>query len=124
MNYKDLQKLNEIIENLKATPNADENIQFVLDLADKSVKAETLEELMRKGNILSAAETEKEMENKNIISKNGQSNVITFTKKEILHMDKTFKKHFILNGYLQEIESGRTEKLSTKKSLYLYRRKD
>ena len=46
MNYKQLQKLNEIIETLKATPNSDENIQFVLDLADKSVNIETLESLI------------------------------------------------------------------------------
>ena len=47
MNYRELQKLNEIIENLKALPNSDENIQFVLDLADKSVKIETLKTLIQ-----------------------------------------------------------------------------
>ena len=50
MNYKQLQKLNEIIETLKAQPNSDENIQFVLDLADNSVKIETLENLIQNGN--------------------------------------------------------------------------
>ena len=47
MKYKELQKLNEIIENLKAHPNADENIQFVLDLADNSVQIETLRRLIK-----------------------------------------------------------------------------
>lgn len=46
MNYKQLQKLNEIIENLKAHPNSDENIQFVLDLASNSLQIETLKHLM------------------------------------------------------------------------------
>ena len=40
MNYKGLQKLNEIIENLKALPNSDENIQFVLKLAEESITKE------------------------------------------------------------------------------------
>ena len=47
MNYRELQKLNEIIENLKAHPNSDENIQFVLNLADKSVQNKTLKTLIQ-----------------------------------------------------------------------------
>ena len=62
MNYKELQKLNEIIERLKATPNADENIQFVLDLADCAVKIETLEELMRNGNTTKQTSKQKQDE--------------------------------------------------------------
>ena len=50
MNYKELQKLNEIIENLKSHPNSDENIQFVLDLADKSMQTETLKTLIQNQN--------------------------------------------------------------------------
>ena len=49
MNYKELEKLNEIIETLKASPEADENIQFILRLADNTVKAETLEGLIQNG---------------------------------------------------------------------------
>lgn len=45
-----------------------------------------------------------------IISENGQSNVITFTKKEMLHMDKTFKKHFILNGYIVHVRKRKRGK--------------
>ena len=88
MNYRDLQKLNEIIENLKSLPNSDENIQFVLDLADKSVQIETLENLIRKD------------ENKNLISENGsiKSDTIQFTKGEVSDMDKTFKKHFTVKA--------------------------
>lgn len=47
MNYKQLQKLNEIVENLKAHPNFDENIQFVLDLASNSLQAPTLNNLIQ-----------------------------------------------------------------------------
>ena len=50
MNYRELQKLNEIIENLKAHPNSDENIQFVLDLANKSMQIETLKTLIHNEN--------------------------------------------------------------------------
>ena len=49
MKYKELERLNEIIQKLKSQSNADENIQFVLRLADESVKAETLQELIKNG---------------------------------------------------------------------------
>lgn len=103
MNYKELQKLNEIIEVLKANPNEDENIQFVLELADKSLKAETLERLLDSGN-------NNPLTVERRISENGQSHVIIFTKKEILHMDKTFKKYFILNGYIAHVTKRRSGK--------------
>ena len=111
MNYKELQKLNTIIETLKATPNAGENIQFVLDLADKSIKAETLEKLVNSGVIAPLQQTtpskNDEFINKenspSIIDENAQSNTITFTKSEVKRMDKTFKKHFILNGYIAHV---------------------
>ena len=54
MNYKELQQLNTIIESLKATSNADENIQFILDLADRSMKAEALEKLIDGGKLISS----------------------------------------------------------------------
>ena len=47
MNYKELQKLNEIIENLKSHSNSDENIQFVLDLAQQTITSETLHTLIQ-----------------------------------------------------------------------------
>ena len=102
MNYKQLQRLNEIIEVLKANPNSDENIQFVLDLADKSVKIETLETLIRKD------------ENKNLISENEsiKSDTIQFTKGEVSDMDKTFKKHFIINGYIAHVRKCKSGKNS------------
>ena len=59
MNYKQLQKLNEIIETLKAQPNSDENIQFVLDLADKSVQNETLKTLIQNEKLNYGIEIEK-----------------------------------------------------------------
>ena len=71
MNYKELQKLNEIIENLKSHPNSDENIQFVLDLADKSMQTTTLEKLIHN----------KENENIKNENENIKSETIQFTKK-------------------------------------------
>ena len=90
MTYKELQKINEIIETLKATPNADENIQFVLDLADKSMKAETLEELMRNGNTTEGPSEQNQDEQ----AKFG----LKFTNEEIRQMPKTFKKEFRAEG--------------------------
>jgi hypothetical protein len=90
LNYKELQKLNEIIERLKATPNADENIQFVLDLADCAVKIETLEELMRNGNTTKQTSKQKQDEQ----AKFG----LHFTNEEIRQMPKTFRKEFRAEG--------------------------
>ena len=104
MNYKGLQKLNEIIENLKAHPNSDENIQFVLDLADNSVKTEALKCLIQC----------KEKENLINENENLKSDTIQFTKGEISDMDKTFKKHFIINGYIAHV----TKRKSGKNSFY------
>lgn len=102
MNYRELQKLNEIIETLKAHPNSDENIQFVLDLADNSVKTKTLKSLIQdKENLIN--------ENENL-----KSDTIQFTKGEISDMDKTFKKHFIINGYIAHV----TKRKSGKNSFY------
>ena len=93
MKYRELQKLNEIIENLKAHPNSDENIQFVLDLADKSVKIETVEALIsRQGTTDMSFEQEQEKQ-----AKFG----LKFTNEEIRQMPKTFRKELIevLNYY-------------------------
>ena len=102
MNYKQLQKLNEIIENLKAHPNFDENIQFVLDLASNSLQAPTLNNLMQSE------------QNENLISENEtiKSDTIQFTKGEISDMDKTFKKHFIINGYIAHVRKCKSGKNS------------
>ena len=102
MNYKQLQKLNEIIENLKAHPNFDENIQFVLDLASNSLQPQTLNNLMQSE------------QNENLINENEtiKSDTIQFTKGEISDMDKTFKKHFIINGYIAHVRKCKSGKNS------------
>ncbi len=122
MNYKELQQLNENIENLKTHPHSDENIQFVLDLADKSIKAETLEKLVKPGTIvplqqITPSKNDEFIHKENsqsIIDENAQSNTITFTKKEVSRMEKTFKKHFILNGYIAHV----IKRKSGKKGFY------
>lgn len=86
MNYRELQKLNEIIETLKAQPNSDENIQFVLDLADKSVKIETLERLI-------SSKTKKPIK-KHKELKIQEGGILKFTKKEIQQMPLNYKNIF------------------------------
>ena len=98
MNYKQLQKLNEIIENLKALPNSDENIQFVLDLAQQTITSETLHTLIQ---------DKQNLKNENEDTKSG---TIIFTKGEVSDMDKTFKRHFIINGYIAHVEKRKSGK--------------
>ena len=83
-------ELNEIIETLKSQPNSDENIQFVLDLADKSVKIETLENLIQNGNTTAMPSKPQQDEQANFGLK--------FTNEEIRQMPKTFKKEFRIDG--------------------------
>ena len=87
MNYRELQKLNEIIATLKAQPNSDENIQFVLDLADKSVKIEPLERLI-------SSKTKKPIK-KHKELKIQEGGILKFTKKEIQQAIK-LQKHICL----------------------------
>ena len=104
MNYRELQKLNEIIENLKSLPNSDENIQFVLDLADKSVKIETLERLIQDGNTTAMPSKPQQDEQANFGLK--------FTNEEIRQMPKTFKKEFRADGCTAHVRKRKCGKNS------------
>ncbi len=86
MNYKQLQQLNEIIENLKTHPHSDENIQFVLDLADNSVQTETLKELISK--------TKKKSPTKGKICKIQEGGIWNLSKKEIQKMPLHYQNIF------------------------------
>ena len=97
MNYKQLQKLNEIIETLKAQPNSDENIQFVLDLADKSVKIETLETLIEEGKLVSPQKTEEQPKVENSTLNDKKQGFVEFTKQEMKQMPKEIKKLILID---------------------------
>lgn len=105
MNYKELERLNEIIQKLKSQSNADENIQFVLRLADESVKAETLQELIKNGQSTALMPCNEEQDNQ---AKFG----LKFTTKEIDQMPKTFKKEFRAEGCTARIRKRQTGKNS------------
>ena len=102
MNYKELQKLNEIIENLKSYPNADENIQFVLRLAENSITKETLNNLIPTKPVIAKSDT----------AKKGLDDIseLKFTNKEINQMPKTFRKEFRADGctaHIRKKQSGK-----------------
>ncbi len=89
MKYKELDKLNEIIKNLKSHPNSDQNIQFILELTDQSITTKTLKKLI---------ETKKEeLALNNQEDKQAKFNLL-FTNKEIEKMPKTFRKEFRAEG--------------------------
>ena len=98
--------LTELLQLLATTPNGDKYMQFVLQLAEESVTVETLQNLIRSGNVAPSSYNEDGGTTENsqdIRDENAQSNTITFTKNEVKRMDKTFKKHFILNGYIAHV---------------------
>ena len=97
MNYKQLQRLNEIIEVLKANPNSDENIQFVLDLADNSVQSETLESLIEEGKLVSLQKTEEQPKVENSTLNDKKQGFVEFTKQEMKQMPKEIRKLILID---------------------------
>ena len=109
MEYKEKQRnLTELLQLLATTPNGDKYMQFVLQLAEESVTMETLQNLIRSGNVntppayngdIGKTENSPCIKDENAPS----STIITFTKNEVQRMEKTFKKYFILNGYIAHV---------------------
>ena len=81
-------------------------MQFVLQLVEESVTVETLQNLIHSGNVAPSSYSEEGGTTENsscIMNKNAESNTITFTKNGVKCIDKTFKKHFILTGYIAHV---------------------
>ena len=97
MNYKELQRLNEIIEVLKANPNSDENIQFVLDLADNSVQSETLKNLIDGGKLVPTQKTEEQPKVENSTLNDKKQGFVEFTKQEMKQMPKEIRKLILID---------------------------
>ena len=104
MKYKELEKLNEMIEILKTGPNADGNIQFLLTLADRSGKAEVLEELIR-NKVLKNEQNTVELEQ----AKKANFG-LKFTNEEIRQMPKTFRKELRIEGCTCKLRLRRSGK--------------
>ena len=88
-------------------PNSDENIQFVLKLAEVSITKETLNNLLEKQKI--AVGSDKDKQQLDDISE------LKFTNKEINQMPKTFRKEFRADGC-----TARIRKKPSGKNGYIY----
>lgn len=106
MNQELLKELAKNIKELATTPTADEDILTVLKIANSFITEETIQNLIDAGEL--------KLEEENSQAESLGSEIITFTKGEITKMDKTFKKHFILNGYIAHV----TKRQSGKKGFY------
>lgn len=106
MNQELLKELAKNIKELATTPTADEGILTVLKIANSYITEETIQNLIDAGEL--------KLEEENSQAESLGSKIITFTKGEITKMDKTFKKHFILNGYIAHV----TKRQSGKKGFY------
>ncbi len=107
MNRQEKQrKLNNLLDFLKATPNSDEYIDFVLQLAEESITMETLQNLIKNN-----AATQSDVKNKGLDDISG----FKFTNKEINQMPKTFRKEFRADGC-----TARIRKKPSGKNGYLY----
>ena len=106
MNQELLKELAKNIKEMATTPAADEDILMVLKMANSFITEETIQNLIDAGEL--------KLEEENSQAESLGSEIITFTKGEITKMDKTFKKHFILNGYIAHV----TKRQSGKKGFY------
>ena len=105
MNQELLEELAKNIKEMATTPTADEDILTVLKIANSFITEETIQNLIDAGELTVEEDSETESLG---------SEIITFTKGEITKMDKTFKKHFIINGYIAHV----TKRQSGKKGFY------
>ena len=105
MNQVLLKEIAGYIKEMATTPTADEDILTVLKMANSFITEETIQNLIDAGELTVEEDSQTESLG---------SGIIIFTKGEITKMDKTFKKHFILNGYIAHV----TKRQSGKKGFY------
>ena len=84
-------------------PNSDENIQFVLKLAEASITKEALNNLLEKKKV--AVGSDKDKQQLDDIS------MLKFTDKEINQMPKTFRKEFRADGCTARIRKKPSGKM-------------
>ena len=115
------QQLNQLLDLITSTPNktdTNELSAIVLKMATDSITLDRLKSLicLETNNplLIDNGNTKNKENGSSVKSENMQSNVIKFTTKEVKRMEKTFKKHFILNGYIAHV----TKRQSGKKGFY------
>lgn len=102
MNRQEKQRnLNKLLKFLAATPNSDEYIDFVLQLAEESVTIETLQNLIKNN---AATQSDVKEQGLDDISE------FKFTNKEINQMPKTFRKEFRADGCTARIRRKQSGK--------------
>lgn len=99
--------LTQLLKFLAATPNSDEHIDFVLQLAEESVTVETLQKLIKNNNATIIGDVEKQ--------RLDDISELKFTNKEINQMPKTFRKEFRADGC-----TARIRKKQSGKNGYIY----
>ena len=125
------EKLSNLLKILAATPNSDEYMQFVLQLAEESVTAETLQKLIDDGKLVSSSTLGTKPDNspKNTIGEeNGKlleeevKRTFKIPKKEIKNMPEPIKKVFIANDYIVNYritQNGYYEARIRRKDMYI-----
>ena len=107
MTQQQLTQLLKLIKTTSITADMDELSTTVLQMAADSITLDRLKTLISSANtppLYIGKGTSTQQENsQSIKDKNVQSCIITFTNNEVKRMEKTFKKHFILNGYIAHV---------------------
>lgn len=125
------EKLSNLLKVLAATPNNDEYMQFVLQLAEESVTAETLQKLIHDGKLVSSStlETKPNHSHKSDIGEDNRKlldeevkRTFKIPKKEIKNMPEPIRKVFIANDYIVNYritQNGYYEARIRRKDMYI-----
>lgn len=125
------EKLSNLLKILAATPNSDEYMQFVLQLAEESVTAETLQKLINDGKLVSSSTLGTKPDNNSKIvigEENGKlfdekaKRTFKLSKKEIKNMPEPIRKVFIANDYIANYritQNGYYEARIRRKDMYI-----
>ena len=132
MYYQEKQRnLTELLKLLATTPSGDKYMQFVLQLAEASITAETLQNLINGGKLVSnhSIETKPDSTQTSTIGEeNGKlldrkaKHIFKLTKKEIKNMPEPIRKVFIANNYIvnyRVTQNGYYEARIRRKGIYI-----
>ena len=100
------EQLNTLLNLIRNTSNQAEDNELsatILQMAADSIALDKLKTIIPSATTAPSGNLANNENGQSLQSENTRSQNIIFTKQEVSRMDKTFKKHFILNGYVAHV---------------------
>ena len=100
------EQLNTLFSFIRNTSNQAEDNELstaILQMAADSIALDKLKTIIPSAPTVSSGNLANNENGNSVKNENTRSQTIKFTTQEVSRMDKTFKKHFILNGYIAHV---------------------